>query len=158
VVFIGINDVWWRGTSEAAFEQALRDIIASAETATVRMVLATLTVHGEKPDGTNGDDPKIEIFAQITRDVAADTGCVLVELRKAYIGYLQNYNYQLNADGTLNVASSGFLTYDGVHPTTEGNDLLADHIAEGIYYSAIPEPAAGIALLLLPLLFARCSR
>jgi hypothetical protein len=32
------------------------------------------------------------------------------------------------------------LTYDGVHPTTLGNNLLADQIADGIYKALVPEP------------------
>ena len=42
---------------------------------------------------------------------------------------------------------SGLLTYDGVHPTTTGNNLLADQISQGIYNALVPEP--GVAGLLL---------
>ncbi|MEI7900769.1 MAG: family 20 glycosylhydrolase [bacterium] len=135
VVFIGINDVWWRNTSTNTFAGALRDLAATAQTSGVRLVLATLTVHYERPDGSNTDDPAIEVFAQLTRQAAADTGATLVDLRRVYIAYLQNNNWQLNLDGSLTYADSGILTYDGVHPTSTGNDLLADFIAQGIYDS-----------------------
>ncbi|MCY2931507.1 MAG: GDSL-type esterase/lipase family protein [Planctomycetota bacterium] len=133
VVFIGINDVWWRKTEPATFEQALRDIVASARANKTTPVLATMTVHGERPDGKNADDAKIEQFSDITRKVARDTGTTLVDLRKAYVAYLQNHNAALGIDGSLAIAESGILTYDGVHPNAAGAGLLADLIADGVY-------------------------
>ena len=44
--------------------------------------------------------------------------------------------------------TSGILTYDGIHPTDLGNNLLADQISEGIYQSLVPEPTS-VSLLLL---------
>ena len=132
VVFIGINDVWWRNTTPADFEQALRDLVASAAAQKTKLVLATLSIHGELPDGTNADDPKIEQFAELTRKVAADTETTLVDLRRAYLAYLQNHNAQLRVDGTIYSKSSGTLTYDGVHPNETGNALLVDLLCDGI--------------------------
>ena len=80
VVFIGVNDVWWRGTSPATFQQGLADIVSQGNSAGVTMVLATLAVNGEKPDGTNPNDAKYDQFAQITRDVASSTHTTLVDL------------------------------------------------------------------------------
>jgi lysophospholipase L1-like esterase len=142
VVFIGINDVWWRGTSAATFQQGLEDIVAQGKTAGARMVLATLAVNGEKPDGTNPSDAAYDQFAQITRDVAASTGTTLVDLRKAFIYYEMNNNpYQL-IRGRYTYLTSGLLTYDGVHPSAAGNSLLADMISEGIYEALVPEPTS----------------
>jgi lysophospholipase L1-like esterase len=132
VVFIGINDVWWRNTTPADFEQALRDLVATAVAQKTKLVLATLSIRGELPDGTNPDDRKIEQFAELTRKVAADTETTLVDLRRAYIAYLQNHNAQLRVDGTLYSKSSGTLTYDGVHPNGTGNALLANLLCDGI--------------------------
>jgi lysophospholipase L1-like esterase len=131
-VFIGINDVWWRKTASDVFEKALRDLVASARANKTTLVLATLSVRGELPDGKNGDAPKIDQFAEITRGVARDTGSTLVDLRRAYVAYLQNHNAQLRVDGTLYSAPSGILTYDGVHPNGQGVALLANLISEGI--------------------------
>ena len=74
VVFIGINDVWWRNTAADVFENALRDLAAAAKANRTRLVLATLTVHGELPDGKNSDNAKIEQYAKITRKVARESG------------------------------------------------------------------------------------
>ncbi|MCY2932458.1 MAG: GDSL-type esterase/lipase family protein [Planctomycetota bacterium] len=146
VVFIGINDVWWRGTSAATFQNALTQIVNLGHAANCKVVLATLTVHNELPDGTNPDDVKIEQFAQITRDVASSAGATLVDLRAAYIAYEKNNNYTLHLDGSLSYQSTGVLTYDGIHPTDTGNLLLADLISQGIYNATVPEPGS---LLLL---------
>ena len=132
VIFIGINDVWWRKTAPEVFEQALRGMVASAQSSTTTVVLATMAVHGELPDGRNGDDPKIERFCELTRKVAQDTGATLVDLRKAYIACLQNRNVQLRVDGTLYFSPKGVLTHDGVHPSAEGVPLLANLLADGL--------------------------
>ncbi|MCY2931476.1 MAG: GDSL-type esterase/lipase family protein [Planctomycetota bacterium] len=132
VVFIGINDVWWgKGTPET-FEKGLRDFVAAAKANKTTLVLATMTVHGELPDGKNGDDPKIERFVEINRRVAKDTGTVLVDLRKAYVAYLQNHNAEVRVDGTMHFVGAGVLTYDGVHPSAKGVALLANLISQGL--------------------------
>lgn len=132
VVFIGINDVWWRNTTPEVFEQGLRDLAKSAADNKTKLVIATMTVRGEFPQGKNQDDPKIDAYCEITRRVAADTKSVLVDLRRAYVAYLQNHNAQLRVDGSLYFKPSGVLTYDGVHPNTTGNVLLANLIGDGI--------------------------
>jgi len=138
VIFIGINDVWWRKTKPADFEKALRDIVAQARANKTIPVLATLTVYQEKPDRTNPKDAKCDQYAEITRKVARTTGSTLVDLRAVVMAYLQNHNAELRVDGTLKFVKAGVLTYDGVHPTARGNDLLADHIAQGIHEALKP--------------------
>ncbi|MEI7955847.1 MAG: GDSL-type esterase/lipase family protein [Verrucomicrobiota bacterium] len=132
VVFIGINDVWWRNTSPEDFEKALTDLTVSAKANKSKVILATMTVHGELPDGKNSDDAKIEKYCELTRKVAQASGSTLVDLRKAYIAYLQNSNAQLRVDGTLFFKPAGVLTYDGVHPSASGTELLASLIGDGI--------------------------
>jgi len=139
VVYIGVNDVWWRKTGEADFEKALRDLVAAAEARKTACVLATLSVYREMPDGTNPKDAGCERFAEITRKVAAATGATLVDLRGAFMAYLRNHNAELRVDGTLKFVSTGVLTYDGVHPNATGNALTADLIARGIY-QALKKP------------------
>lgn len=141
VVFIGVNDVWWRGTSEEDFREALEDIADQAAAAEVKLVFATPTVRFEKPDGSNANDDALDTFSQIMIDVADDKGAVLVNLREAYIAYEMNHNAELQLDGSLIFKDQGVLTYDGVHPNALGNELLADLIAQGIFEAAsVPEP------------------
>jgi hexosaminidase len=142
VIFIGINDVWWRKTEPDVFEKALRDLVAAAVANKTVPVLATMTVHGELPDGKNSDDPKIEQYTELTRKVARETGTTLVDLRRPYVAYLQNHNAQLRVDGTLHFKGAGVLTYDGVHPSAAGVELLSNLIGEGIVtaLTAPPKP------------------
>jgi hypothetical protein len=120
------------------------------------MVLATLAVNGEKPDGTNPNDAIYDQYAQITRDVASSTQTTLVDLRKAFIYYEMNNNKPSLVLGVPTYQSSGILTYDGIHTPELGNGnlLLADQISEGIYQSFVPEPTSlsllAIGCLALP--------
>jgi lysophospholipase L1-like esterase len=155
VVFIGVNDVWWRGTSPATFQQGLADIVSQGNSAGVTMVLATLAVNGEKPDGTNPNDAKYDQFAQITRDVASSTHTTLVDLRTAFIDYEMNNNQRQNVFPFYQ--TSGILTYDGIHPTDLGNNLLADQISEGLYQALVPEPTS-LSLLAMGCLALLCRR
>jgi len=142
VVFIGINDVWWKNTPAATFEQALRDIAASAAAQGVPVIFATLCAHFESPIGADSLDPAIDQFSAIVRSVAADTHSTLVDLRAAFVAYWQNNNYEIRLDGSYAVMQNdGILTTDGVHPTPFGDGFIADHMADGILASL----AAGFA-------------
>ncbi|MCX6880491.1 MAG: SGNH/GDSL hydrolase family protein [Verrucomicrobia bacterium] len=143
VVFIGINDVWFGKGPADDYEKSLREMVATAKAAKTTLVLTTVTVQGELPDGKNGNDPKIEIFAEIARKVAKDTGTTLVDLRKAYIAYLQNHNAKLRIDGSLYLKPAGILTYDGVHPSATGNTLLANLIGDGIFRALSKQQVRG---------------
>jgi lysophospholipase L1-like esterase len=134
VLFIGINDVWWRGTSEADFEQALRDIVAQArDGGATHFVMATPWLRGEKANGTNVNDAQINTFAAICEEVAEDTGSTFVNLHELAMAYLQNNNFTLEEDGTISYLENGRLTYDGVHPSNAGNDFLADQLSLAIH-------------------------
>src|SRR4051812_7869626 len=120
VIFIGVNDVWWRGTPADSFRQGLDTIVSQGKTAGITMVLATLAVNGEKPDGTNPNDANYDQFAQITRDIASSTTPTLVHLRTAFIDYEQKNNKGLVPRGSVGYQTPDILPYDGVHPTTAG--------------------------------------
>ena len=136
VVFIGINDIWWAGTTAADYEQTLRDMAASAAAKGVKLIFATPAAHNESPVGADSLDPAIDQFANIVYAVASDTGASFVDLRTAFVSYWKNNNYQLRLDGTIvPLQSYGILTYDGVHPTTLGNQLIANLMATGILTS-----------------------
>ncbi len=132
VIFIGINDIWWRKTSAADFENALSDMVASARANNTIPVLATLAVWGDDPSVGNVNNARCDEYAGITRKVATATGATLVDLRKACVAYLQNYNCELRLNGSLRFASAGILTGDGVHANDIGCALIADKIAQGI--------------------------
>ena len=132
VVMIGINDVWWRNTSEADFRADLEKLATAAKEQHVRLVLCTMLGRGELPGGANPDDAKIDAYCDIIRDVAAKSHCTLVDVREAAQAWWMNTNTALRPDGTLASKAQDILTYDGVHPNAKGNQLLASQIAAGI--------------------------
>jgi len=131
VIYLGINDVWHgeKGTTAEDFRAGLEKMIDLAGAVPAKVVLATPTTIGEKPDGSNPHDKRLDEYSQITRDVAKARGCTLVDLRKAFLDYLGQHNPK---DEKGQHKRSGILTYDGVHMLPAGNNLLADHISRGI--------------------------
>ncbi len=132
VIFIGINDIWWRKTGAADFEKALGDMVVSAKANKTVPVLATLAVLGDDPSVANVNNAKCDEYAEITRKVAAAKGATLVDLRKACFAYLQNYNCELRLNGSIRFAPAGILTGDGVHANGIGCALIAEKISQGI--------------------------
>jgi lysophospholipase L1-like esterase len=133
VVYIGINDVNWRGTSIEQYEQGLRDLAATAASQGVKLVFATPAANNESPTGAGANDTKIDQFSAVVQEVANDTGAAFVDLRGVFKAYWQNHNYEIRLDGSFaTLKTYGFLTYDGIHPTDLGNELIADHISAGI--------------------------
>jgi isoamyl acetate esterase len=124
VIYIGINDVWHgendpaKGTSKEKYEEGLKEIIGKIKDAGARVVLCTPTVIGEKKDGANKLDSKLDEYAEISRKVAKVTGAQLCDLRKAFVDSLAKNNDKDK--------ESGVLTTDRVHLNDAGNKLVAD--------------------------------
>jgi lysophospholipase L1-like esterase len=128
-IYIGINDVWhWthprvvargkKGTTPEAFENGLRDMIKKINGVGARVILCTPTVIGEKSDGTNPDDQRLDEYSDISR-----------------IAYLKKHNPKN--------ATEGILTSDSVHMNPAGNQLLAKLVLEALQVPASPaSPAA----------------
>lgn len=132
VILIGINDINWKGTSDAEFEATLRELVEAAQQKDARVVLATPLLDGEKPDGSNPDDLRIDALSAICGRVAAETQSTFVDARAVVIAWLRNHNRKQRVDGTFAFEDSGLLTYDGIHLSDLGNDLLAEHLADGL--------------------------
>ncbi|MBN2162107.1 MAG: SGNH/GDSL hydrolase family protein [Pontiellaceae bacterium] len=128
VIYIGINDVWhWRrneGTEKGDFEAGLRDLIARINAAGARVILCTPTVIGEKTDGTNPFDSMLDEYADISRKVAGETGSQLLDLRRAFMSYLQEHNPD-NAEKDV-------LTRDTVHLNPAGNRFLSSLVLDAL--------------------------
>jgi isoamyl acetate esterase len=126
-VYIGINDVWHYshpcckdkagGTPKDQFEAGLQDVISRIRKTGARVVLCTPTVIGEKTGGANEQDPMLEEYAAITRQLAQKNKLPLCDLRKSFAQYLQANNAQ-NAEKNV-------LTSDGVHLNAAGNAFVA---------------------------------
>ena len=123
VIYIGINDVWHgekdpaRGTPKDKFEAGLKDIIGKIKGAGARVLLCTPSVIGEKPDGSNKLDSRLDEYAAVSREVARAEKVPLCDLRKEFVDYLKKHNAEKKERGVL--------TTDGVHLNEAGNRFVA---------------------------------
>ncbi len=123
-IYIGINDVWHgendpaKGTSPEKFEAGLREVIGKITTAGARVIRCTPSVIGEKTDGTNQNDKKLDEYSDISRKVAKELKLEVCDLRKEFLASLKEKNKDNKEKGVL--------TNDGVHLNGDGNRLVAD--------------------------------
>lgn len=124
VIFIGINDVKDKleggGTSEKEFVTTYEALIEKLDAAAIKIVVCTPTVIGEKINYANEPDRELETYSEIIRNIAAKYELPIVDLRKAFL----NYNLIYNAEND----DYGILTFDKVHLTPKGNQLVAEEI------------------------------
>jgi lysophospholipase L1-like esterase len=124
VIYIGINDVWHgqddptKGTSKEKFEEGLKEVIGKCRKAGAQVILCTPSVIGEKPDGGNKLDARLDEYADISRKVAGELKIPLCDLRKAFLDYLKEHNPEKKAQGVL--------TSDTVHLNDAGNKFVAE--------------------------------
>jgi lysophospholipase L1-like esterase len=118
VVQIGCNDA--RRIPKDVFKAGLEELIDKLQKSNIQVIQCTLTSVGEKHDGTNKDDPKLEEFAEVERQVAKDKKVPLNDLRKAFVAYWKKNNPD-NKD-------KGILTYDGNHFNDAGHKFVAEQM------------------------------
>ncbi len=124
VIYIGINDVWHgekdpaKGTMPEAFVTGLKEVIGKCRDAGATVVLCTPSVIGEKLDGANSLDAKLDQYSDLSRKLAKELKLPLCDLRKAFLDHLKANNKD-NAD-------KGILTSDRVHLNLAGNQFVAD--------------------------------
>ncbi len=118
VIQIGCNDA--RRIPKEKFKAGLEELIDRLQKAGVQVVQCTLTSVGEKHDGTNKDDPNLEAFAQVEREVARAKQVPLNDLRKAFVDYWKKNNPDNKP--------SGLLTYDGNHFNDAGHKFVAEQM------------------------------
>lgn len=118
VIQIGCNDA--RRIPKTTFETGLAELIDKLQTAGIQVVQCTLTSVGEKHDGTNRDDPKLDEFAAVERAVARAKNVPLNDLRKAFVEHWKSHNPDNQP--------SGILTYDGNHFNQKGHDFVAERM------------------------------
>ena len=123
-IYIGINDVWHgqkdpaKGTMPDKFEAGLKEVIGKITDGGARVILCTPTVIGEKKNGANALDAKLDQYADISRGIAKELKLQLCDLRQAFVDHLSADNPE---DKT-----SGVLTTDQVHLNSAGNQLVAE--------------------------------
>ena len=99
---------------------SLEELIDRLQAAGIQVVQCTLTSVGEKHDGTNQHDAKLEEFAQVEREVAKAKKVPLNDLRKAFVAHWKEHNPDNQP--------KGILTYDGNHFTQAGHEFVAEQM------------------------------
>jgi lysophospholipase L1-like esterase len=118
VIQIGCNDA--RRIPKETFQSSLEQLIDKLQQSGIQVVQCTLTSVGEKQDGTNKDDPKLEAFAEVERQVAQAKNVPLNDLRRAFVAHWKANNPDNQP--------SGVLTYDGNHFNQAGHDFVAEQM------------------------------
>jgi lysophospholipase L1-like esterase len=118
VIQIGCNDA--RRIPKDTFKSGLEELIDQLHKAKIHVIQCSLTSVGERHDGGNKDDAKLEAFAQVAREVAKEKKVPLNDLRKAFVAYWMEHNPD-NKD-------KGFLTYDGNHFNDTGHQFVAEQM------------------------------
>jgi lysophospholipase L1-like esterase len=118
VIQIGCNDA--RRISKDVFKSSLEELTDKLQKEKIQVIQCTLTSVGEKHDGTNKDDPKLDEFAVVEREVAKAKGVPLNDLRKAFVEYWKKNNPDNKG--------SGILTYDGNHWNDDGHKFVAEQM------------------------------
>ncbi|CAA6692449.1 MULTISPECIES: sialate O-acetylesterase [unclassified Lentimonas] len=145
-IYIGINDVWhWSkphpvtkakraGTTAEAYESGLREIVSKLQAEKITVVLCTPTVIAEQLHPESEDFQRLEQYAAIVRQIAANTDSVLLDLRQLFVDYLSENNPKN--------CPRGILTMDGVHMNGAGNALIAEAVCRMLGVTAIAESLA----------------
>jgi lysophospholipase L1-like esterase len=118
VIQIGCNDA--RRLDKVVFKKSLEDLIDRIQQEKIQVVQCTLTSVGEKHDGTNKDDPKLDEFAAIQREIIKARKVPYNDLRVAFIEYWKKNNPEN--------LGSGILTYDGNHWNQVGMQFVAEQM------------------------------
>lgn len=123
VLYVGVNDVWHKtssgtGTDADKFEKFYTALIQKLQERKIKVIVCTPAVIGERTDNSNQQDGDLNRYSQIIRNLAKKYNCSLCDLRKIFI----NYNLNNNFDNK----EKGILTTDGVHLNEKGNQMVAD--------------------------------
>jgi lysophospholipase L1-like esterase len=118
VIQIGCNDA--RRIPKDTFKSSLEDLIDRLQKEKIQVIQCSLTSVGEKHDGTNKDDPKLDEFAEVQREIVKAKNVPLNDLRKAFVEYWKKNNPENKG--------SGILTYDGNHFNQKGMEFVAEQM------------------------------
>jgi len=121
IVFIqiGVNDAGRKHTDEE-FKANLEELIGRLQKGNAQVVLCSLTSLGEKHDGSNAIDKRLDALADVARAVAKEKKLPLNDLRKAFVDHWKKNNPDNK--------SKGILTYDGNHFNDAGMELVASQM------------------------------
>ena len=121
----------------------LTEFVRPAAKLGVKLVLASVTTIGELRAGSNDYDATLDSFQAAAKQVAAEASVPFVDLRKAYTEFEELVNSSARHQSTW--PYTGILTYDGVHPATDGDKMLVDQHAGGLLAALASDGAAAAA-------------
>lgn len=127
VIFIGVNDAasvsdGAEAVGTTSFRSGLVELIERVAQSGARAVVCTPAVLDEHPYDGSRDNRLLDEFATVVREIAAERGLPVCDLRRSFTEYLSIHNPQ--------DLSEGILTLDGVHFNSAGNRLAARVILE----------------------------
>ncbi|MDQ4149481.1 MAG: SGNH/GDSL hydrolase family protein [Actinomycetota bacterium] len=140
VVYIGVNDVGrgsppGRGnTDRESYRAGLEALVRRLGASGAKVFLCTPAVIGENVTVETNENQLLDQYSEVSREVAAEHGAVLCDLRAAFVDYLRENNVEHH--------DRGVLTSDGVHLNEEGNQFVARHILSTLASSERPAPAS----------------
>jgi lysophospholipase L1-like esterase len=123
IVFIqiGVNDAG-AGVTPDQFKMQLEELIGRLRKADAQIVLCSLTSLGEKHDGSNRIDKRLDELAEVARTVAREQKIPLNDLRSAFVSHWKKHNKDNKP--------SGLLTYDGNHFNDAGHQFVAEQMLQ----------------------------
>ena len=127
-IWVGVNDVGHKvsgtGTDPEKFERFYTAIIKKLRAKNIKLILVTPAVIGERTDETNPQDGDLNYYAKMVHDLAAKYNCQLIDMRKTF----KEYDLKNNPGNQ----EKGILTVDRIHPTDEGNKLIAEKMMQAL--------------------------
>jgi lysophospholipase L1-like esterase len=121
----GVNDVW-HGSNGVALGDYTTNILAIVEqtqAAGIKVMILTSTMIRE--DETNTLNIKLDKYNDALNKIAAEKGCVLVDLNKDMKTILRNVSPKKKK------INANILTVDGVHMDIDGNMMMAKGVLRG---------------------------
>jgi lysophospholipase L1-like esterase len=137
-IYIGINDVWHAdfnaGTPKDKYEAGLKEIIGKIQKSGAKVILCTPSVIGEKTDGSNKHDAKLDEYSDVSRAVAKEMKVEVCDLRKGFMNYLKANNPEPKKK------EAGILTTDRVHLSAAGDRFVAEMMLNMLSETLPPAP------------------
>lgn len=130
-VSVGVNDVWHGfydghssgdgplGISLEDYRGNVQKMISRAREAHARVVLLMATPIGEDPSAA--ENVKQASYNRALQDLAAQNGCGIVDLQTPFRRLIATYRETTGS-------TQNFLTVDGVHMNSQGNQVMAQTI------------------------------
>lgn len=141
----GVNDVWHgdKGVPLEDYQKNITSIVDKAQAAGVKVVILTSTMIGE--DQPNPNNQKLVAYNDFLRSLAKDKKCLLADLNAEMQSALAE------AMKTQPKPANGkYLTADGVHMNSAGNQMMAMGVLKGLGLSAAELAKAANAWLDIP--------